>query len=246
MDTQPARHLPIVGTYNIRDLGGYATDNGQTRWRAVFRADSLHRLDAEGVATLVEHRVRTVVDLRQPAELEKQPNPFATHPGVRYHNVSLFDAVIPPPGAADVLLEMYKLALANRGAALQSILTAIADAEDGAVLFHCTAGKDRTGIVAALLLSVTGVDHDTIVRDYAVTAQMIAPMVDELIAGAKARGAVVESFRPMLASNPETMAAFLEHIADTHGGTIAYLDSIGIDAEAQRRLRARLVEERAA
>lgn len=246
MDTQPTRHLPIVGTYNIRDLGGYAADGGQTRWRALFRADSLHRIDAEGVATLVEHGVRTIVDLRQPSELEHQPNPLAAHPGVRYHNVSLFDAVVPPPGSADVLLEMYKLALANRGAALNAILTAIAEAQDGAVLFHCTAGKDRTGIVAALLLSVAGVDRDTIGRDYAVTAQMIAPMVDELIAGAKARGADVESFRPMLASNPETMAAFLAHLAEVHGGVAAYLDSIGVDALTQRKLRARLVEEPAA
>ena len=246
MDTQPARHLPIAGTYNIRDLGGYATEGGQTRWRALFRADSLHRIDADGVATLVEYGVRTIVDLRQAQELEHQPNPLATHPGVRYHNVSLFDAVIPPPGAADVLLEMYKLALANRGPALNAILTAIADAEDGAVLFHCTAGKDRTGIVAALLLLVAGVDPDTIGRDYSVTAQMIAPMVDELIAGAKARGADVESFRPMLASNPKTMAAFLVHITDVHGGIAAYLDLIGVDAAAQQKLRVRLVEERAA
>jgi protein-tyrosine phosphatase len=246
MDTQPTRHLPIAGTYNIRDLGGYATQTGQTRWRALFRADSLHRIDADGVATLVEHGVRTVVDLRQPQELEHQPNPFATHPGVRYHNVSLFEAVVPPPGAADVLLEMYKLALAHRGAALQSILSAIADAEDGAVLFHCTAGKDRTGIVAALLLSVAGVDGETIGRDYAVTAQMIAPMVDELIAGARARGADVESFRPMLASNPETMAAFLEHLTDAYGGVAVYLETIGVDAAARQKLRARLVEERAA
>lgn len=244
MDTQPNRHLPLAGTYNLRDLGGYDAKGGRTRWRRVLRADSLHRLDAEGIAALVGEGLVAVIDLRQPQEIEAQPNPFVSHDIVRYHNVSLFDRVMPPMSAADVLLELYKLALAERGDALRTILGTIAETgEDGAVLFHCTAGKDRTGIVASLLLSLAGVDEETIGRDYALTAQMNASLNDELIAGAVARGASAEAFRPLLAAKPETMAAFLAHIAETYGGTAAYLTSIGIGPEQQAMLRRRLVEE---
>lgn len=243
MDTQFTRHLPLAGTHNVRDLGGYPAAGGTTRWRRVLRADSLHKLDADGVAALIDEGLLTVIDLRQPQELDSHPNPFASHDGVRYHNVSLFERVIPPMDASDVLLEMYKLALSDRGEALRTILTAIAEAGDeGAVLFHCTAGKDRTGIVAALLLSLAGVDSDTIKADYAMTAAMIAPLNDELTAGAVARGADPASFQKLLAAEPATMAAFIAHIDDVHGGVEAYLASIGIGAEVQARLRARLVE----
>jgi protein-tyrosine phosphatase len=228
MDTQFTRHLPLAGTHNVRDLGGYPAAGGTTRWRRVLRADSLHKLDADGVAALIDEGLLTVIDLRQPQELDSHPNPFASHDGVRYHNVSLFERVIPPMDASDVLLEMYKLALSDRGEALRTILTAIAEAGDeGAVLFHCTAGKDRTGIVAALLLSLAGVDSDTIKADYAMTAALIADPA---------------SFQKLLAAEPATMAAFIAHIDDVHGGVEAYLASIGIGAEVQARLRARLVE----
>jgi len=242
MDTQFTRHLPLAGTYNVRDLGGYAAAGGTTRWRRVLRADSLHKLDAEGVAALVNEGLLTVVDLRQPQELQAHPNPFASHDRVAYHNVSLFEHVIPPMDAADVLLEMYKLALVERGAALNSILSAIAETgEEGAVLFHCTAGKDRTGIVAALLLALAGVDHDTINADYALTAQMIAPLNAELTAGAVARGADPQGFQKLLAANPTTMAAFLSHIEAMHGGIAGYLTSIGIGPDLQAKLRRRLI-----
>ena len=241
MDSQFTRHLPLAGTHNVRDLGGYPAAGGTTRWRRVLRADSLHKLDADGVAALVGEGLVAVIDLRQPQELDSHPNPFASHDGVRYRNVSLFDRVIPPMDADDVLLEMYKLALSERGDALRAILTAVAEPDEGVVLFHCTAGKDRTGIVAALLLSLAGVDADTIKTDYALTAEMIAPLNDELTAGAVARGADPAAFQKLLAAEPATMAAFLAHIADAHGGVEAYLTSIGIGAELQARLKTRLV-----
>ena len=89
------RHLPIKGTFNVRDLGGYATAAGETRWRRVLRADGLHRVDSDGMSTLVAAGVSTVIDLRHPGELATQPNPFNGQPQVRYHNVSLFDSLAP-------------------------------------------------------------------------------------------------------------------------------------------------------
>lgn len=244
MQPQANRHLPIKGTYNVRDLGGYVAAVGETRFRRVLRADGLHRLDAEGMAKLVSEGVTTVIDLRHPGELVTHPNPFGTSGTVHYHNVSLFDRLEPKiePGG-DLLLELYKMALAERQAAIADVLTTIATAPEGAVLFHCTAGKDRTGIVAALLLAVAGVEAGLIVEDYAETGVRIAPMLEEIIADAAARGADTEAFRPLLASDPATMAATIAHIEAEHGSVRQYLLAIGLDETTIDALKTRLVGE---
>jgi len=246
MDTQPSRHLPLTGTHNIRDLGGYPASAGYTRWRQVLRADSPHRLDAGGIDTLVQAGLRTVIDLRHQEEIDAAPNPFSGHHLVAYYNVSLFEGIQPPRSAdgatVDTLLELYKLALAERSGAIRAVLEIIAHAPEGAVLFHCTAGKDRTGVISALLLGLGGVDPATIRDDYALTAKMIAPLVDELLSQAVARGIDPAAYRPLLVANPATMEAFLAHLEQCHGGVVAYLANIGIDADIRERLRRRLVD----
>lgn len=244
MQPQTNRHLPVKGTYNVRDLGGYVTSEGETRFRRVLRADGLHRLDDEGMAVLVGEGVTTVIDLRHPGELETHPNPFGRNAAVRYHNVSLFDRLEPvvQPGG-DVLLELYKLALTTRQAAIADVLTTIAEAPEGTVLFHCTAGKDRTGIVAALLLAIAGVEAGLIVEDYAETGARIAPMVEEIIADAAARGADAETFRPLLASDPATMVATIAYLEAKYGSARDYLAAIGLDDATIGALKARLVGE---
>ncbi len=244
MQSTPTRHLPIAGTYNIRDLGGYDTAIGPTRWRRILRADALHRLDQTGVATLIETGLATVIDLRHGDELAHQPNPFADHDSVAYHNVSLLDGLAPSlMSNSDLLLELYLLTLQERQGAIAEVLGLIADAPKGAVLFHCTAGKDRTGIIAALLLGLVGVKADDIVDDYAQTAALIAPIVADITAGAVARGADPESFQRLLASEPSTMVATLAFIEAQFGSVPAYLAAIGVHTETISRLHNRLVGE---
>lgn len=244
MDTPFARHLAVAGTYNVRDLGGYATPAGETRWRRILRADGLHRLDAGGMSSLVAEGVTTVIDLRHPGELKGQPNPFAANTAVAYHNVSLFEQLAPVarPGE-DVLLALYKQALETRQQAIADVLTIVADAPAGTVLFHCTAGKDRTGIVSALLLAVAGVEASLIVEDYALTGEMIAPMIEEIIADAAARGADIDAFRPLLAAEPATMLATIAYIEGTYGSAVVYLERIGLGPATIDRLRHRLLGE---
>lgn len=244
MQPQFDRHVAIAGTFNIRDLGGYAACQGQTRWRRLLRADGLHRLDAAGMATLTDEGVRTVIDLRRDDERETHPNPFRNNPDVVYHNVSLFDALDPAMmTGGDVLLDLYLAALTNRHGAIAQVLTLIANAPEGIVLFHCTAGKDRTGLVAALMLALAGVETAVIVDDYALTGPMIAPLLETFIADAVARGTDIEAFRPLLACDPQTMAATLAFLIDNHGSVEAYLVSIGLDNDTIGRLKARLAEE---
>jgi protein-tyrosine phosphatase len=244
MHPQFDRHVAIAGTFNVRDLGGYAACQGQTRWRQLLRADGLHRLDAAGMAALADEGVRTVIDLRRDHELESHPNPFRNHPDVAYHNVSLFEALDPTAmTGGDVLLDLYLAALTTRHGPIAQVLTLIADAPEGIVLFHCTAGKDRTGLIAALILALAGVETAEIVEDYALTGPMIAPLLETFIADAIARGRDVEAFRPLLACDPQTMAATLAFLIDNHGSVEAYLASIGLDNDTVGRLKARLAEE---
>lgn len=97
-----SRHIPLSGSFNLRDLGGYAGRRGATAWRRVLRSDSLHRLTPDEMAQLRDFGVATVIDLRHEEELAAMPNPFAlAFPGVAYHNISLFKG-LDPSAAHDV------------------------------------------------------------------------------------------------------------------------------------------------
>ncbi|MFK0165058.1 tyrosine-protein phosphatase [Rhizobium sp. NPDC090279] len=242
MNINTMRHLPIKGTYNLRDLGGYPAGTATTLWRRVLRADGLHRLNAEGMAELVAAGVTTVIDLRNATELAHQPNPFSRNEAVRYHNISLFDTLAPTYRPdADTLLDLYIRALQERREAICTVMSLIADAGEGTVLFHCTAGKDRTGIIAALLLAIVGVDTATILDDYSLTGRLIAPMIEDIIAGAVAQGADIEKFRPLLACEPATMAATIAFIEEEYRSATDYLTSAGLPPETVMRLRERLL-----
>jgi protein-tyrosine phosphatase len=242
------RRLAIAGTYNVRDLGGYSCGSGQTQWRRIWRADGLHRVPPEGAAQLFDAGVRTVIDLRHGHELEDAPNPFRNHPEVDYIAIPMFDQLVPPGVAdataerrSDVLFVLYCMALEERQDAILKVLTTIAHAREGAVLFHCTGGKDRTGIIAALILAVADVETASIVADFALTKIAIAPMVEKILAEATAHGKDVTSWIPFLGCEAQTMQSMLEYIHEKYVSVTDYLRRIGMDAQTIERLRLRLV-----
>jgi protein-tyrosine phosphatase len=251
MDTSPSRHIPLTGTFNIRDLGGYSTATGSsTLWRRLLRADSLHKLDQAGIAALLAEGLTTVVDLRHEHELIAAPSPFAAHAGVTYLNVDLLADLLPDAHGEyqegrDVLLDLYVRVIDDRGAKLLQILDAIANAPDGAVLFHCAAGKDRTGIVAALLLGIAEVQRDAILDDYELTTLQMAAVMPDYERRAAERGQDLRNLHALLASRRETMAALLDHIDMRHGGIPAYLAAIALSPNATDKLRSRLLEREA-
>jgi protein-tyrosine phosphatase len=238
-----ARDIVVPGLFNLRDLGGYPHPGGATPWRRILRADGMYRCDAESIAALKRLGVATVIDLRHDEELARQPNPLRNEPGIVYRHVSLFAGLAPVAMVdGDVLHALYREALTDRGGAIIEILTVIAEAPDGAVLFHCTAGKDRTGLVAALLLALVGVEAAMVVDDYALTGERIAPLVEEFLADAVSRGHTADRFRPLLACEPRTMAATLAHLVEAHGSVEGYLLGIGLEPAVIARLKARLSE----
>lgn len=250
MPNDPRRILPVPGATNMRDLGGYQTASGQTtRWRRLLRGDSPHRMQPAGDQALRDVGLRSVIDLRSHAELSEEPNPFAALADIDYLVRPVFDDLAPTmqvikqrePG--DLLLDFYISALSGNAPAIRAVLGAVAAAPEGAVLFHCTAGKDRTGIIAALLLANAGVSRGDIVADYALTGPRIAPLVQHLLERTRAHGGDTEIHARFLRCDPPTMSATLDHLEARHGSVPGYLRDIGLDPAEVEALRDRLLAD---
>lgn len=230
------------GAFNFRDLGGIATADGRRlRSRRVFRSNGLFDLTDEECAGLQERcGLRTVIDLRGPVEAAgERAGPLAAC-GVRTVRLPLLDEERQQPGVITDFLARYQGYLAHAGASVVGALEIIAD--DGArpVLFHCTAGKDRTGVVAAVLLGCLGVPDETIVADYSATRADRARLVEFLRRRPGRAGLAGDS--PVLDTDPAVMAAFLEFLRKEHGGADGWACAAGLDPAVLARLADALLE----
>lgn len=241
------RQIPVDGAHNVRDLGGYLTDRGtEIPLRRFLRSDCLHRLAPGGTERLLDEGLRCVVDLRTQAETAQNPSLFDGLKGVEYVNIPLFDTLSPEALSAvktpqtHPLLPFYVAAIDRRGPAVREILSRMSGVDQGAVLFNCTAGKDRTGIIAALLLGLAGVSDSDIINDYALTEQLIPDLVAEFLALSRARGGDVESYATLLESPADTMDRMLSHIRTHHGSVHGYMDHIDLDGGSRTKLIDRL------
>ncbi len=245
------RRLEWDACYNVRDLGGYAAGDGRrTRWRAVLRGDNLCRLTPAGRAALLDAGVRTIVDLRSPSEVATFPHPFGDSSArdlplpITYLNLPLLDEA-DDVGAvalrvAETVREQYVLMLDRYAVRMAAVLEAIASAPQDAVLAHCHAGKDRTGLVAALLLELAGVPRPTIAEDYALSDSYLQPLYAQLLTAAH-DDAARERLRRLLVSSRETMLSVLSYLDDRYGGPRAYLQAAGVTAGQFAHLRERLL-----
>jgi protein-tyrosine phosphatase len=231
----------VPGTANLRDLGGYAAGDGATRWRTIFRADALHRLGPAGRAALADLGVRAVIDLREHAEREQDPDDLDGLPVAVHHEPLLLDRI-------DIrqvrTLEQFYRDIADRcGHRLARVISLLAADGGLPAVVHCSAGKDRTGLVFALLLAAVGVDDDTVVSDYRLTARFLKPTDrEDLIRRARALGLDEQVLAVNMGAPPEAMRGLLEHLRAAHGGGREYLLAHGLPAADLDRLRDRLVD----
>jgi protein-tyrosine phosphatase len=244
------RVIVLDEVHNLRDLGGYAADGGELRWRRLFRSDGLHRLGGADLHSVRLLGLRTVLDLRSGPELaERGRFPVADHP-VHFHHLPMIDVTWghdegPEPGQPDwtFLVRKYVEILEVGAVWVARAFHTLAVPGALPAVFHCAAGKDRTGILAALLLSSLGVaDHD-VVTDYALTAAAMARMEAWATATDPELAAVLASHpRSHLGAQPEAMAGLLAHIRQGHGSVPAYLTTLGVGEAVLGRLREALVE----
>lgn len=236
----PQRHLQFAGTYNFRDVGGYPTRNGgATRWRTLFRSDSPHRLSAADRAVLVGRGLRTAVDLRQAEEVAAAPNVFVSSPQVIYRHVPLLNDTPSMPEVLPSLVDIYRGILDERGEQVAAVLAALAAPGALPAVVNCTAGKDRTGLVVALLLGLAGVPEETIVTDYALSGACLAGVyLDEARQRAAAQGL---SYDLLVLCDPDFMRVTLAHLNQRYGGIEAYVRTAGLGGAEIDRLRRAMV-----
>src|ERR1700730_17518843 len=169
-----SRRLNWPDCRNTRDLGGLPRPGGVTRTRVLVRSDSVAHLTPAGREAMTAYGVTTVIDLRTDSEGHRAPNPCADNPRLAYRHLPLIDdSMMVELGTASGMFERYLMMLDGRPDSFRAIFDAVAEAE-GVAVFHCYAGKDRTGLVAAMLLSIAGVSHDAIASDFAETDAQLA------------------------------------------------------------------------
>jgi len=234
------KSLQIPGLLNVRELGGHPTRDGAvTRTHSLLRADDLVQLTDVGLQALADYGVRTVIDLRWPAEVAARPHPIAlddTH-GVQYHHISLLaaDEMEWASLSGACAKEMWKIAvLEHTRPQLKAVLDVIADAAAEPLLFHCVAGKDRTGLVAALLLALADVEPDAIAADYAASTRHLTDAYLLRYPNLE-RAEIFEALR----CPEEGVHNMLAYLAQ-YGGAAGYLRVIGVSDAKIARLRARL------
>jgi len=238
------RHYPLPGTHNMRDVGGYRTGSGGLiRMRTLIRADALHRLGATGFAAIADLGVRTVLDLREAAERESAPCVFpGSSPAVRW--LPIFGNRIPVGGQLP-LERIYQHMVEDFGAGLTAAVRELARPGTLPAIVHCSAGKDRTGVVVALALSVAGVAPEVIAEDYALSAHYLG---DEFLADLKRRMAALGVPQQRIDGHeivcpPELILSTLESINRRHGSVSGFLLDHGATPGELATLRAALVEQ---
>lgn len=227
------RHIPLGNMYNLRDLGGYPTsDRRETAWERFLRADNPMGLSESDIQWLLDRNITTVLDLRTVEETQRSPDQLASRPEFTYHHIPFVGIDKLPNLEADVGLAYFNAL--DQQVSAHSIMSVIA-AAPGGVLYHCTAGKDRTGLISALLLSLVGVSQEDILADYQVSETYLAEIVKRIKAAVPNISAFIGN------SKSGYMEDCLARLREKYGSIPAYLHTIGMKEEELDALRAKLL-----
>jgi protein-tyrosine phosphatase len=249
------RHIPLEGNLNLRDIGGYRSADGrEVRRGCLFRSDELHALTDSDLVTVAGLGIRVVFDLRNASERYARPNRLpadvellervspSTTEGTPTPEEQIAGGTLPEPD--DVQFASVYMGLLDRLAPeLRIILERAVDAATRPLLFHCAAGKDRTGLTAALILGLLGVPDDAILDDYELTSTYYTPRrMDSLAALMTEHGLPDARVRPLLEARRPVLERALRQLRERWGGFDGYArDHLGVAADLPERLRAALL-----
>jgi protein-tyrosine phosphatase len=254
-DTGRERVVALAGGHNFRDIGGYATTDGRgVAWGKVFRSGTMADLTDADHATLEPLGIVAICDFRSNRERRHRPSRLgdsAVEPWSRDHETSAADLVnaMRAPGvdvtvSRGLMIELYRTMAYEQAESYRELFRRIA-AGDLPIVFHCSAGKDRTGIAAALLLDVLGVDRATVVEDYVLTDRFLAGLLNLISREPDSRRyAAIDPaiLAPMMRADPVYIETMFDTIEQRHGSSAGFLaEVLGMDAAAVAGLRDRLL-----
>lgn len=248
--TATTHWIPLPTALNLRDVGGLPTTAGDhVRPGVLLRGGSLRLLSAEDAHALVlDYGVQTVVDLRSPRELAIDGPTRLAGLGVATVHLPLIadlDRSVDrlSGAAAPALAAEYRDLLEHRGRHLVTIARLLAWHSSGALLVHCALGKDRTGVVIAVLLAAVGVDRSAILADYAVTNEVVDTVLPKLADALPITDSVTSIPLAARVAEPAALAALLDHLDRDHGGSAAWLRARGVEQFELDLLRHRLTDQ---
>jgi len=240
------RRIDLPGCANFRDLGGYPARGGmRLRWRRLFRSDALHGLTPEGVDRIVnELGIGAIVDLRSTGEIGIDGRGQLRERTPTYHHLPLFDGplTVDPESVNQLTLaDRYFLIAERAKVPVARVVTTLAECSMPAV-YHCSAGKDRTGLISAIVLGLLGVPDEFIVADYAATQENLDAIIDRLTQSAGYREAIENLPPDTLHAKPATMASLIDRLRDRYGSFRGYASHIGLGEAVIQQLEGGLLE----
>jgi protein-tyrosine phosphatase len=249
------RVVNLEGGVNFRDLGGYKTQDGRSvRWQTLYRSGSMGHLTEPDHAILSGLNIVGVHDLRTSQERAREPNRWAEAAGIRYWSrdyVTGFGAIwemltaeIPDPEAAvEVMRQGYRRIPFEHAPSYQALLERLRDGQVPMV-FNCSAGKDRAGTAAALVLTLLGVKRETVVEDYRLTDRVLADRAAEMLRLAHTSGRISEAvWAVVMRTDTSYIQCAFDAIEAQHGSIEGYFhEALHIDAAAIEVIRERLLE----
>lgn len=238
--------LPLERAHNVRELGGYpVAGGGQTAYHRFLRADDISTLSDADVAFLLSYGVGLVIDLRSPGEAKKSPDRLCGLDGVEYVQIPFLGknvADVTQMNESDMELglgALYVSMLKNQELT-KEIFEAIETAPEGCVLFHCSAGKDRTGVLAMLLMSLAGADKQDCMTNY---AQSYINLTRNPELAQLSKIPEYAKYEELMFSLPETIGACYDFIVDQYGSTEHYLEECGLSSETIEVIKRRLLAD---
>jgi len=239
------RLIAFEAAFNFRDLGGYETAGGyQVRWRRVFRSAELNGMTPADILLARELGLRSVFDLRSPYELDERGIGTLFDGELVHHRHTPFFRDVTAPATRDLDLDMvavYRLLLAIAQPAISEIFVTLADEGTYPAVIHCVAGKDRTGLVSALLLRTLNVDDATIAADYALSGEYITPRL-EALRTAQSSDRYGEIPPHTLRADPETILQTLDTLDQEYGSARGYLLGCGVSDAQLDAIRRHLLQ----
>jgi protein-tyrosine phosphatase len=241
--------VPFVGVLNFRDLGGYPTDDERTtRWGRLYRSDALHEITEDDLSLFRRLGIASIVDLRNRDEVVRTGRGLLAPEPIHFVTASVLstapneERADAPAMGAEYLVERYLHYLDVGGEAFVQAIHEMARRDNYPLVFNCFFGKDRTGVLAAIVLGCVGVQRQTIIDDYVMTSSRVDLILERLRRDPVHRDAIERSDPMIFSAEPRTMSRFLDELERRHGGPRAWALSAGVSVRQLDVLADQLLE----